>query len=215
MSTIPKASLEKLYVREGKSMKQIATLNKCSVNKIRYWLDKHDITRRSISDAIYQWHNPHGDPFSYRPPKTTAEHRLFGMGLGLYWGEGTKADKVSIRLGNTDPALLNTFLAFLERFFGIKRGHCTFGLQLFNDLEPKEALDFWTKKLKIHRLQFYKTTVTPSVARGTYRRKNRYGVLTIYYNNRKARDVLMALLRDYGYAPPETQLVLPAKNTPL
>lgn len=203
MKILPKKALEEWYVLKGMSMKQIADKNKCSINKVRYWLDKYQMKRRTISGAIYQWHNPKGDPFLYSPPKTKKDYELFGIGIGIYWGEGTKASKVSIRLGNTDPALLCTFLAFLERFFTIARTDCMFGLQLFNDLQEEEALDFWMKKLKIHRLQFYKVTVTPSVSQGTYRRKNRYGVLTIYYNNRKARDVLMQLLEQYGYINPQ------------
>ncbi len=183
-------------------MRTIGAIKNCSPNTVRYWLDKYGINRRSIGDALYEWHHPKGDPFVYRQPETEAEHRLFGIGIGLYWGEGTKASPFSVRLGNTDPALLHIFLEFLQTFFGIQRKECKFGLQLFSDIEEEEALDFWTKKLKIHRLQFYKTTFSPSVSSGTYRRKSRYGVLTIYYNNRKVRDLLLELLIMHGFESP-------------
>ncbi|MEK7591090.1 MAG: hypothetical protein AAB489_02690 [Patescibacteria group bacterium] len=190
-----KTTLQRLYQVERKSMKQISQKFRCSVHKIEYWLRKHDISRRSISDAIYQWHHPRGDPFLYRPPCNSQEFTLFGMGLGLYWGEGTKANKTSVRLGNTDPALLHKFIEFLVRFFAIERKDLRFGLQLFNDIHPQKALDFWTRKLKLHKRQFYKITVTPSVSHGTYRRRSLYGVLTVYYNNRKLRDILIELVR--------------------
>lgn len=119
---------------------------------------------------------------------------LFGIGIGLYWGEGTKANKYSIRLGNTDPELHKIFLKFLVRFFRIRISDFRFGLQLFTDIEPKKALDFWRKELNIHPRQFYKITVTPSGAIGTYRQKSKFGVLTIYYHNRKLRDALVHLL---------------------
>ncbi len=179
-------------------------MNSCSVNKVQYWLTKYAIPRRSIGDAIYQWHNPDGDPFLYDPPRTAADHALFGMGIGLYWGEGTKANLGAVRLGNTDPALLATFLAFLIRFFRIRKEDCRFGLQIFTDIDPDEALDFWIKRLKIHRRQFYKVTITLSGSIGTYRRKSRYGVLTIYYSNKKLRDALVALLAQNGYQAGET-----------
>lgn len=175
-------------------MKTVSAMLNCSVHKIEYWLKKYDLPRRSISEAIYLKHNPAGDPFSFQPPKTGEDHILFGIGIGLYWGEGTKANKHSVRLGNTDPELLKIFLKFLMRFFKVQRKDFHFGLQLFSDIDPKEALDFWLKELKIDSRQFYKITTTKSGSIGTYRTKSQYGVLTIYYHNRKLRDILVHLL---------------------
>ena len=186
--------IRRLYLQQGKSMKDISTVLGCSVHKVQYWLDHYGIPRRSISEAIYLKHNPDGDPFRFDPPRTSVDWKLFGVGIGLYWGEGTKANKSSVRLGNADPELLKTFLAFLIRFFRIKKADCRFGLQIFTDLDADEALDFWSKKLKIHKRQFYKILVTPSGSLGTYRTKSRYGVLTIYYNNCKLRDLLVGFL---------------------
>lgn len=205
MVALQKADLERLYMKEKKSMKEIAIIMHCSTNKIQYWLNKHQIPRRSISDAIYHWHNPKGDPFIFDPPKSVKDWKLFGIGIGLYWGEGTKADRVTVRLGNTDPALLDVFLRFLIRFFNIKKEDCRFGLQIFTDVDPHNALDFWTKRLKIRKRQFFKVTITPSGSIGTYRKKSQYGVLTIYYNNKKLRDLLIDLLVQNGYTVANTQ----------
>lgn len=191
---ITKEELQRFYVHERKSMKQIADQLRCSLHKVEYWLNKYRMPRRSISDSVYIRNHPKGDPFRFDPPRTTADWKLFGMGIGLYWGEGTKANKYAIRLGNTDPELIKTFLTFLIRFFRIKRADCHFGLQVFSDMEPAKALDFWSKKLKIHKRQFYKVTVTRSGSIGTYRQKSQYGVITVYYHNRKLRDRLVALL---------------------
>lgn len=164
------------------------------MHKVQYWMQHHGIERRKMSDAIYLKHNPNGDPFTFRQPQTSQEMILFGLGIGLYWGEGTKASLSSVRLGNTDPALLKKFLEFMEKFFRVQHKDFRFGLQLFSDTKPKKALDFWRKKLKIHRNQFYKVTVTRSGSIGTYRNKSLYGVLTVYYNNKKLRDLLVSLL---------------------
>jgi hypothetical protein len=196
---LSKKQLIKWYVQEGKSMRAIADMLGCSVHKVEGGLKKYDIKRRSISDAIYLKHNPDGDPFQFDPPRTNAEWRLFGMGIGLYWGEGTKANKHAVRLGNTDPALLGVFLDFLIRFYRIRQVDCRFGLQIFTDMDPSKALDFWSKKLKIHKRQFYKPTITISGSIGTYRQKSRYGVLTIYYSNCRLRDALINSLHSYGY----------------
>lgn len=183
-----------MYTQEGMSMSEIAKQLSCSVHKVQYWMNKHSIQRRTIGDAIYQWHNPDGDPFTFVPPKTNQDFQLFGLGLGLYWGEGTKSNKTAVRLGNTDPDLIKQFMVFLERFYTLNRIDFRFGLQIFSDMNPNEALDFWLKKLTISKHQFYKTTVTQSGSIGTYRSKNRTGVLTIYYNNRNLRNHLLEQL---------------------
>lgn len=192
---IAKIKLEQLYLKKGKSMQEIATLFGCSVNKIQYWIVKHGIPTRSISDAVYLKNNPNGDPFLLKKPDSLEKAFLFGLGIGLYWGEGTKASKVSVRLGNTDPALLSAFVLFLEEVFSLKRSQLKFGLQIFSDMSAEDGLDFWSKTLRIEKSQFYKTTITPYRSIGTYRQKTKYGVLTVYFHNRKLRDILVELLR--------------------
>ena len=119
---------------------------------------------------------------------------LFGLGLGLYWGEGTKANKHSVRLGNTDPDLIVKFIQFLMRFFKIQKKDMRFGLQIFSDMHPQEAMNYWRKKLGVRKDQFYTVTVTRSGKIGTYRKKSRYGVLTVYYHNKKLRELLVNML---------------------
>ncbi len=190
-----KKKLESLYLQKKYSMQHIARLHRCSLRQVQYWMEKHEIPRRSISEGVYLTHNPKGDPFKFQPPVTAADYELFGVGLGLYWGEGTKSSLVGVRLGNSDPSLLRKFVDFLVRFYGIKKTDCRFGLQIFSDIEPKKALDFWTKSLKVRKQQFYPTiVVTRSGSLGTYRKKSVYGVVTVHYYNTKLRELLNAHL---------------------
>lgn len=192
---ISRKRLEQLYVCRGKSMQEIADILDCSVSGVQYWISKYKIKTRSISDAVYLKNNPHGDPFLFKKPDSFEKAILFGLGVGLYWGEGTKANKTSVRLGNTDPALVEAFIVFLEEIFSLKRSQLRFGLQIFSDMSEKEGLDFWSKTLRIEKSQFYKITVTPYRSIGTYRIKTRHGVLTVYFHNRKLRDILVELLK--------------------
>ena len=178
----------------GLSMQEIAHVHNCSVHRVQYWMTKHNIARRSIGEAMYAKRHPQGDPFTVRPVRTLADAKLQGMGIGLYWGEGTKANKHSIRLGNSEPELIKTFMNFLVQLYGVKKEDFRFGMQLFTDIEPEEALHYWANELGVKRSQFYKITVTISGSLGTYRKKSRYGVVTLYYNNKKLRDLVMALL---------------------
>ena len=85
--------LNRLYNIDKKSVSQIAAELGFSEHKVNYWLGKHKILKMTISEAVYIRHNPKGDPFKFSLPKSQKESELFGLGLGLYWGEGNKANK--------------------------------------------------------------------------------------------------------------------------
>lgn len=187
-----KALLERWYVREKKSVHDIALSLQCSDGKINYWLGKHSIQKRSIGEAIYTKHNPQGDPFSCKMHQINKESFLFGLGLGLYWGEGTKMNLTSVRLGNTDPYLVRSFILFLRKAYGIDESRLRFGLQIFRDMDKAKEERFWRQFLKVSPRQFYKTINTRSGSIGTYRTKSKHGVVTVYFNNKKLRDILVA-----------------------
>lgn len=191
---LTREALKRMYVDEKKSSHAIAKAMGCSDHKVNYWLTAHNINKRSISEAIYVKHNPNGDPFYFRTSNNITEAKLFGMGIGLYWGEGTKANKNSIRLGNTDPKLVDKFMEFMITFFNVERSDFKFGLQIFSDIKIRDAMDFWVKNLRIDKHQISKPVVTLSGSIGTYRKKSQYGVMTVMYHNKKLRDLLMSLL---------------------
>lgn len=191
---IEKEILEELYLRQNHSMQHIADEMKCSLHKVSYWMARCGIPTRSISDAIYLKHNPNGDPFTFNKPKTLNQAKLLGLGLGLYWGEGTKANKTSVRLGNTDPRLIKSFMDFLIETFSLKKESFRFNLQIFSDLQHDVAIKYWTRELGVSSSQFTKTTVTLSGSLGTYRQKSQHGVITINYHNKKLRDLLINML---------------------
>ena len=200
---IEKDFLEQRYILEKSSVFEIAKELDCSQNKVTYWLQKHNLKKRSISDAQYVKRNPNGDPFLFTPPTSNGEWFLYGLGLGLYWGEGNKKSKTAIRLGNTDPDLLRYFLDFLHNVYQIDETRLRFGLQIFTDNNKVKVKEFWCKKLSISPDKFQKVVVTPSVRKGSYGQKSEYGVLTIYFSNTKIRDTIVGAiegLRKQTYA---------------
>jgi len=184
------------YVVKKQSVAQIAQKQKCSQNKINYWLSKHQIKKRNISDAIYQLRNPLGDPFALRLPRTTKEGVLFGMGIGLYWGEGTKRGTGGVKLGNTDAKLVRKFIEFLKEVFGVKKSKLRFGLQIFSDIPPEKALRYWARELEVNRSQFYKIIVSKVRGEGTYKYKSEYGVATVYFNNTKLKAIICNMIEN-------------------
>ncbi len=194
MKNLTKKKLEELYVKDKKSTADIAKIFKCSERGINYWFKKYNIPKRTISEAVYIKCNPKGDPFKFIPPKNLEDSKLFGMGIGLYWGEGNRANKNTVKLGNSDPALMRIFIKFLIKFFRIEKKDLRFHLHVFTDININEAYKYWIGELKIKKDQFYKPTVTITGKLGNYRNKSEYGVLTVYYGNTKLRNILVNLL---------------------
>ena len=197
MVKIPKNTLVELYLNKNKSCKEIGKIIGFSERKVDYWIKKYNIPKRSISDAVYVRANPGGDPFTIKKPKNIREAILYGLGIGLYWGEGTKSNKYSIRLGNTDPRLIKSFIKFLQSFYGIDTKRIKFGLQIFNDLSKEDSLRFWQKELNASSKQFQKVIITPPRGVGTYKNKIKHGVLTVYFNNKKLRDKLCDAIENF------------------
>jgi len=187
---ITKEKLYELYINKKFSSNKIAKKLECSEGKINYWIKKYNLKKRSISEAIYNLHNPNGDPFKVSNIDNLDKSFLFGLGLGLYWGEGNKKNIYAIRLGNSDPGVICMFIKFLEEIYLIDKRKLRFAVQIFDDMDPHGTLYYWSKKLKIQSSQFYKTIITPSRGVGTYKDKFKYGVLTIHFNNKKLRDII-------------------------
>ena len=203
MNDISRDELVLLYTDKKLSVAQIAKTRRCSESKVNYWLTQYRISKRSISDAVYAKHNPHGDPFLFRKPTSMDEMFLYGLGVGLYWGEGTKKNKTSVRLGNSNPDLIKKFVQFLMATYQADRKKIRFGLQIFGDMSQRKAVRFWTQKLSINRSQIMKTiVVTPHRSIGNYREKSKYGVMTAYFNNRKLRDILCTTIDNIAMDKP-------------
>lgn len=191
---ISKVFLQKEYISKKLSVAEIAYVLECSQSKVNYWLARYEIPKRSISEAQYVYKNPKGNPFTFKEPSTPEEWFLYGMGLGLYWGEGNKKSKTAVRIGNTDPHLLRYFLDFLFTIYNVDKARLRFGLQIFTDNDPVKVKKYWCEVLKISEDKFQKIIITPSVRKGTYGVKSQNGVLTIYFSNTKIRDIIVGAI---------------------
>ena len=73
--------LNYLYRDKKMSMQEIASKLNCSLNQVQYWLSKYKIKSRSRSEALYQKHNPKGDPFKIKVILDKKDMFLLGLGL--------------------------------------------------------------------------------------------------------------------------------------
>lgn len=66
----------------------------------------------------------------------------------LYWGEGfKKTDETA--MGNSDPKLLNFFIACVEKIYSLDRSKLKPELHLRADQSPRSAKRYWAKALNI------------------------------------------------------------------
>lgn len=188
--TIPREELKTLY-NSGLSMVEIASKLSCSPHKIVYWMNKYGLRRRGLSDAMYKKLNPNGDPFKIKTSMNQDEKFLYGLGLGIYWGEGDKKSKNALRVANTDVELIKLFTKFLLNICQLEKHKLIYNLICFNDSDPKEVRNYWAKELRISKEKFGKIVQIPSQGKGTYKRKSKYGVCIIIVGNMKLKSWIM------------------------
>jgi len=185
---ITKEKLERLY-NKGLSMMEIAKKIGCSNSGVKYLADKYNIPRRSRSEANYLKYNPGGNPFKIKKLKTKEDINLFNLGVGLFLGEGSKKNKFNVALANSTPQILQLFLKFLREICGVEERKIKAALNIFNDVDSKEVVNFWSKMTKIH-INRFNTIIIRKSKGGTYKNKSRWGTLTIYVPNVKLKAIM-------------------------
>ena len=74
----------------------------------------------------------------------------------LYWGEGDKMPRGSLRLTNTDPKMIGVFVAFLKKAMGIQKEKIRAELILYPDLSDMRCKTFWGKITGLQKKNFMK-----------------------------------------------------------
>jgi hypothetical protein len=154
-------------------------------------MERYGLARRDWSAATYAYRNPDGDPFDIRMPATAEEWKLFGVGIGLYMGEGSKKG-FSVEFANADPRLHRTFITFLETFCGVERQRLKAWLNIFDDCDVQQAMLWWYQELGLSLEQFHKTHVRKSRS-GSYTKRSTYGTLKISFSNTR----LLKIIQDW------------------
>lgn len=119
---------------------------------------------------------------------------LFIAGIFLYWGEGSKSEKTTTGLSNTDPSMLIFFLKWL-RFMKVDLKKVSVTLHLYSDMDCQKEISFWKKVLKLPSVCFKKAYIKKSKFSGlTYKNGFGHGTCNIrVYNRDLAEYIHMAM----------------------
>jgi len=194
--SLSKELLEELYNQQRLSMAEIAERLDCSQNKVAYWMVKYGIPRRDVSEAIYHWQNPEGDPFEIQESLSDEEQELFYLAIALYIGEGKKRDREQVSLSNTEPRVIRVFLKFLREICRVDENRIWAWINIFDDSSLKRAQEYWEEVTQLPRSQFYKPVVRARRG-GTYLNVSEYGTLTVGVSNTRLREIVLQWCEDY------------------
>ena len=136
-------------------------------------------------------------PFSQRD--------LWVAGLMVYAGEGSKTAKVSnqhVEVTNSNPDILRIFIKFLMNICSVPRSKIRVRLILYEDIDSKEACDYWSEELDIPSGQFQNPFIKQSYANLPYRhlRRSKYGTAHVnLYDVKIYRKIMGWLQSIYEY----------------
>jgi hypothetical protein len=121
-----------------------------------------------------------------------SDREFLVLGLALYAGEGSKTDG-DLRLANSDPRLILTFVTWLRRFLDIDEARLRMRLYLHDDLDVEAAVSFWSELTGIPPAQFTKPYRAPA---NSTRRRNRhiYGCPAVSYKSAPLHRRVMGMV---------------------
>ena len=112
---------------------------------------------------------------------------MLGLGLGLYWGEGSKTSRGSIELSNTDPRVIQIHVLFLVKCLNISVSKMRCHVGLHSHLSIQKAEKYWSGISGIPLSQFQKTSIQKSRAGKGERDRLPFGTFTVGVYDTAAR----------------------------
>jgi hypothetical protein len=99
----------------------------------------------------------------------------------IYLGEGSKTQRGSLMLGNSDPDIIRLFLYLLRNCYNIDESKFRCTLQARADQHIKKLERFWSTTTKIPLAQFYKARIDPRTIGKISKKIDYKGVCRIDY----------------------------------
>jgi len=85
------------------------------------------------------------------------DRELLLVGSTLYWAEGNKKDRWSIRFCNSDPAIIKIIMKFFRKICNVNENKFRAQIQIHPNISEENTKVYWSKITKIPINQFTKT----------------------------------------------------------
>lgn len=114
----------------------------------------------------------------------------------LYGCEGAKYPaSTGVSLTNSDPELVVAFVKLLRRAFELNESKWRVHLQIHDDQDFKELVNYWSGILNIPEKSFFKPTVTS--ARGGKHRNEYFGTCSVRYYDYSIQLRLIGIFKEF------------------
>lgn len=87
---------------------------------------------------------------------------LFHVGLSLYWAEGAKRNTRMFAFSNSDVAMVNIMLDWMQKYLGLSRDEIFARLYIHKPYANERCEEFWSTKTRIPLKNFKKTVYKPT-----------------------------------------------------
>jgi len=164
--------------KQGMSYSQIKTIINVAKSTLSLWLRDYPLSKkriRELRDRNEQRIEKYRETMRkkkeerlkqiYKEQKKLIfplnKHENFLAGLFLYWGEGTKS-RYTTSISNSDPSVIKFFIYWLTKILLIPKEKINIFLQLYNDMNIKKEINFWSETLNIPTNQFSRPYIKKS-----------------------------------------------------
>jgi transcriptional regulator with XRE-family HTH domain len=179
MKTRERNQARRLRREDGKSIKEIARLVGVSVSSVSLWVRDIELTEAQVEALRLRncCYNRQFAAWKANAERARVRRRRYqdegrrlarlgvanhAAGVMLYWAEGDKSNRNSVRLSNADPHVVRFFLDFLREYFNVPNDRVRITCHLFSDhLEHQRAIEqFWLDFLALPRSRLCPSVVT-------------------------------------------------------
>ena len=179
-----------LLRKQKKSYSQIKKIIPVSKSTLSNWLRNYPLSKKIIielrdvnesriekfRETMKRKHEIRLNKIYYEESKKIlplSKRELFIAGLFLYWGEGSKGPYM-INISNSDPKMINFSMYWFVNSLQISKNKIRVCLQLYKDMNIKEEIKYWSKKLDMPLSSFRKPYIKKT-ARQNINHKGGYG----------------------------------------
>lgn len=188
----PKLKEQAIALRkEGKSYKEIMELVPVSKSSLSLWLRDVKLTKKQQSrlssirgasggEAKKKiWEEKRQKVMDeYDPPLNDPD---FVLGLGLYWGEGTKWSRTETVFTNSDVIMMKAFTIWVNKFFAEDFDRFSVDVHHYDVERDGDIKAYWSEMLGIDLSNFIKSQV--KVSQSSQKKKGNilpYGTAKVY-----------------------------------
>lgn len=169
------------------SEKELALLESSKKNNKFLSIEKTRIVKQKKREARIQ--KAYEQQKQELLPLTLKELAIAGM--FLYWGEGQKRMNGPIGINNTDPKVVKFSLYWLTKVLMIPKEKIHIYLHLYSDMDQNSEIAYWSKQLKIPRIQFAKPYIKTSTRDGLTHEGFGHGTCALIVSNVLLKEKVM------------------------